>query len=56
MRGYFPAQGVLTPGKEPSVPEEYKIGWASETVWNFEIRIGFLLSTWAMLALSKFVL
>jgi len=54
MRGYFPAQGALTPGEERLVPEEYKSGWASEIVWNCEMRLGFLLSTWAILALSKF--
>jgi hypothetical protein len=55
MRGYFPAQGALTLGKEPTVPEEYKIWWASDIVWNCEMRIGLQLSTWAILALSKFV-
>ena len=55
MRGYFPARGALTPGKEPLVPEEYKTGWASEIVWICEMRLSLLLSTWAILALSKFV-
>jgi len=54
MRGYFPAQGALTSEKERLVPEEYKNGWASEIVWNCEMRVSLLLSTWALLGLTKF--